>query len=130
MKKLSKVQLTQKEAHQKALEKAHEKLQQAIETFNEERAALWAKVDEAKEALQTAVEEANEWLDEMRSDAQSYYDERTEKWQEGDAGQTYQEWIGQFENELEEVNLEEPEDIDVPESPAEQLDQIAEEPGG
>ena len=56
-------------------------------------------------------------------------DERSEEWQEGDTGQAYQEWISQFENELEEIELEEPDDVDVPESPAEQLDGIDDEPG-
>lgn len=38
-----------------------------------------------------------------RERCSSYYDEKSEKWQEGDRGSSYNDWISSWQNEVEEV---------------------------
>jgi hypothetical protein len=74
-----------------------------------------------KDRYNTKIKELNQFIDDIRSDMQDYYDERSEKWQESDNGQMYQDWIDQWDNcylevdDFLEVNI--PEDFDLPDEP-------------
>lgn len=122
MKRLSKKHRESEAAHQKAVEKAMSEANDAIIEYNEALYNL-PSPDEALAAFNQAIEEYNTWLGEVRADMECYYDERSERWQEGDAGDQYQTWIDAMED-LEEVDTEpeEPEEMeeawmDVPELP-------------
>ena len=75
-----------------------------------------AILNEAKSEIEDIVNNANTLRDEIYgafddlvNEAQSYYDEKSEKWQEGDNGQQYQNWI----QKLEEIRDEIGDDISV-----------------
>lgn len=55
--------------------------------------------------------EAHSLIDSAYSDGEAYYDERSEKWQEGDAGSAYKDWIDGLQEKAslldEEVTIEE-----------------------
>jgi hypothetical protein len=109
MKKLSKTQLAELTAHVTALA-----------THKAEIDDAWARFEGAHDDLTTAIGEYNsalasvtEWRDGITQEMQDYFDERSEKWQDGDAGQAYQEWIGEWAGlELEEVDVP-----DLPDQP-------------
>jgi NAD-specific glutamate dehydrogenase len=89
-------------------------LERAIETYNEEASRAFAHVEVVRDRMQALLTEANEWLDEVRTDAQSYFDDRSEKWQESEAGEAYAEWISELETTLDEIEIAEPDALDVP----------------
>jgi uncharacterized protein YukE len=70
-------------------------------------AELQSELSDAKEKLESAFENMNEAItnmEEFRGEVHSkmtdYFEDRSEKWQEGDAGQQYGEWMGRWEDSL------------------------------
>jgi hypothetical protein len=129
MKKFSKAQLAERDAHNAAITTAHAEMEEAIQTYNDARRLAYIHLMEKINSYNEAINSANEWLDGLHSEAESYYDEKSEKWQEGDAGSTYQSWLDVLGTELEVVEEpDEPEDLEVPESVADHLDNLATSP--
>lgn len=125
----------------KRLNKDHQAERDRLRNLLQEKSAAiesaWGDFEGAHETLVNAVDEYNgaiqevaEWRDGIVSEMQDYYDERSERWQEGDAGQEYDSWKDEWENgDFEE--LETPELPDQPEgAPAiDAIDNLPDEPG-
>jgi hypothetical protein len=75
----------------------------------------WERVESALLSLNEKIIEAEEWRGDMASEMQDYFDERSERWQESDAGSNYQDWLTEWGSELPEVELDAPEDVEMPE---------------
>jgi uncharacterized coiled-coil DUF342 family protein len=127
--------LSKKDAKRKAelvgeiQDKATE-LSTAVAKFNEELAKLrddlTATVNDYNEVVQTA----EEFRADMLSQMQSYFDEKSERWQEGEAGQAYQQWINDWEGTpLTQIDLDLPDDISEPSDEASaELEGLADDP--
>jgi uncharacterized protein YukE len=98
MKKLSKEQLTKREELIAEMRKRHEAVQAAVADLN------------------VTIQEANELITEVHNDQEVYFDERSEKWQEGDAGSAYSDWMSEWESEIEEIEAPEEDFIESFES--------------
>ena len=71
----------------------------------------------------SAIEDAQEFAQEIIGAQDDYYDNRSEKWQEGDRGQAYDEWrtewdqstegLRDYEWEIPDPDLEPPEPMEV-----------------
>ena len=71
----------------------------------------------------SAIEDAQEFAQEIIGAQDDYYDNRSEKWQEGDRGQAYDEWrtewdqstegLRDYEWEIPDPDLEPPEPVEV-----------------
>ena len=129
MKKLNKDDLRQKSELAARLLDRRSDLETAVEAFNEAVEKAWEKVQEAMEALNEAVADANEWKLEVAAQIQDFMDGKSEKWAEGERGQAYEAWRGQFEEELEPADLSKPESVDMGEIEdyEDRLNQIEEE---
>lgn len=81
-------------------------------------------------AYNDIVGEVEGFRDELVGDMENYYDERSEKWQEGDAGSSYQEWKGEWEG----LDTTIVDDATVPDEPtmghADELEQLSNEVNG
>jgi uncharacterized protein YidB (DUF937 family) len=64
----------------------------------EQLQGILAPLIDAISAYNEKVEEFNSVMEDVVSEAQSYFDDRSEKWQEGDAGEAYSSWISALEN--------------------------------
>lgn len=129
MKSLSKTQVKEKSTHQAAVADAHSDLTEAIEAFNASRTEAWAKVEEAQTKHREAVESANGWREGIEDAARGYYDDRSEKWQEGDAGQAYSSWLDALGTEFEiPDDIDEPEDVEIPEDVSGSIEELPEVP--
>lgn len=86
-------------------------LDAAVEEAREKINGIIAEINEAKD-------DAREILDDAAMEAESYWDERSEKWQEGDRGQAYDEWKNRL-RELADAAAETVEDVEItpPERP-------------
>jgi hypothetical protein len=70
-----------------------------------------AEMDDLKRQISEAAKSAWEILDDAASAAEEYYDEKSEKWQDGDRGQAYDEW----KNNLRLIADAIAEDVEAPE---------------
>lgn len=94
--------------------------------FVEELHAIELELDTADTVVLNSIEAANAtidkynaklrevetWRDEITADMENYYDEKSEKWQEGDAGSEYSEWKDEWNgfdtselDKIEELNI-------------------------
>ena|SRR5215469_9890749 len=118
MKAITKQQQREIDAALDVLREAASELEAAIEAYNE-------ALEPLRERIEGALDHYNEKGSELRAvyldihaEAQAYYDDRSERWQEGDAGEEYQEWLDKLENlEIEELDIDMPEPLDRPEIP-------------
>ena len=93
MKRLSKAQETSVDDligdvrdNERKLVEAHAEMSAAVDNYNDAVAEY--------NAAATAVQE---FRDEVVGDMEAYRDDRSERWQEGDAGQAYQAWIDEWQ---------------------------------
>ena len=129
MNKLAKKQLKQRQDLSAQMEAAKEELEAAVETYNGAMSEAWEKVSEALNRLNETITAADEFRSEIESEQEEYYDERSERWQEGDAGQAYQAWKEDWGTELSEVEMEKPDDLEMPDVEAvENFEMLNEEP--
>src|SRR5262245_1375935 len=93
MKGLNKNQQAQRDEFVNQLQKAHEgvtaKYSALVSAMEEYNAEL--------EKYNAVVVEAETWGSEVTGDMQSYMDEKSERWQESEAGTTYGEWKDTWE---------------------------------
>ena len=114
MKRISKQQIAEREGLCHRLETLFGQLESAVEGFNESVAELWVVVDAAQAKYNEAIEDAQGWCDNIASEIQSTFEDHSERWQEGDTGQTYSNWQAEYENaQFETSELEQPSSLDL-----------------
>jgi hypothetical protein len=128
MKKLTKAQLRTRDEHACNIRSKGEVLAEAVQAFNEKLEAAWVDVEAARDELNEEIDNANQFRSEVYDAADSYFSDRSERWQDGDAGQAYQEFMGQWEEELEQVEVERPDDVSEPEGWEAAADKLEEYP--
>jgi Zn-dependent M32 family carboxypeptidase len=130
MKKLSKEQAKRHSDIAAEVIANKEKLTEAIAKYNAARADAFAEVTSAVEALNAELNNARELRDEIVSDMENYTSERSEKWAEGEAASTFADWQGAWEGlELDDIEVDEPEDIEDPDTSFEDFDQAPTDAG-
>jgi hypothetical protein len=134
VKQLTKKQSRRREELVDKLETRKAQVQTAIEEFQEKMQTLWNEtVVLSVETYNEAVREADELRVEITDAQQEYYGNRSEKWQNSDAGSTYEEWQSSWENaEFSDANLSMPEieiDLDVEFTHEETMRELPEEVG-
>jgi hypothetical protein len=129
MNKLNKVQLAELVKFRDELEELKGALELEVEEYNSTMNSAWAKVEKRIIDLNEKIVEADQWRADLASEMQDFYDEKSEKWQEGERGCAYQEWISEWESDLSEVEMEAPEDVDMPDVDAiDTMNELSEEP--
>lgn len=91
MKKISKSDMERIAKLREAIEGKKAKIEEALTKFQESIAPIISDAEDERQELFGV-------LDDIVSAMESYYDERSEKWQEGDAGNAYSEWKDQIDN--------------------------------
>jgi hypothetical protein len=89
MRRLTLDQIEEQNSLCQAIYQARDRLNAAILADDED-------VDEAREELVNAFQEARDWLDNIYGEQESYFEARSEKWQEGEQGEAYREWMEAF----------------------------------
>lgn len=122
-----------KSAIDKAAETLREKkaaVESAVEKFNEFVHNAEDEIREAVTEYNAALEDAGSVADDIASRIRDYCDERSEKWQEGERGQSYQAWIDEFETfDRSEIEIDYPPDIEDPNMDhADELERLQESP--
>lgn len=116
MKKIGKDQEKEWSKHIMVLRGHKDTIQNAIDAL-----------EQARDEYNGALQEARDFRDQVVADMEDYYDDRSEAWQEGDAGSAYVEWKDEWETiELEDF------DPPIPELPEDDdnLENLPSEPQG
>jgi len=116
MKKLSREQLKEYTNLSARLHAAYEGLEAPIARFNAAVAQAYADLQNQPEvaALTETIEAVNSFIESVHEEQQEYFDERSESWQDGDAGSAYGDWMSAWEREVEAVEFEEPAPMELP----------------
>ena len=129
MKKLSKEQLKRHEELSAALHGAHEELDGAIKLFNETVAEAFGKLATYVEEFNSKVIDANTFVEEIHTEQEAYEGDKSDKWRESDAGSAYADWMSAWEISIEEVELDEPPELNTPDIDLAEFDQLDTECG-
>lgn len=113
MKSLSRDQLQTMNRLAEQLSETGEDLQEAIQRFNQHLRSANEEVQTLQDRFNELVQEAQSFVQTVHDEQEAYRDERSDRWQEGDAGQAYEEWMDAWSIELEEVDLALPEEIEI-----------------
>lgn len=107
---------------------ARDALNAAIREYNRQVKDMHAVLLVPKvQEVNDAVEACNAFVDEVHSDQENYYEDRSDNWREGDAGQSYSDWMSSWELELDELALEEPTPFDEVELDVDEFERLEEE---
>jgi len=114
MLKLNKIQLAEKQKLLDRLTEVKAEADEAIAQFNEKLAEMKEKLVDKIDMLNIAREEAKDFAADIAAEMESYHDEKSDKWQEGESGQSYATWKEAWEEVAEafdnEAEAELPED--------------------
>ena len=124
MKRLSKEQLKKHADLSAELHDAHEELDGAIKQFNETVATAYAKLETFVETFNSKVADANAFIEEVHSEQESYADDKSDRWRESDAGAAYDDWMSEWDQAVDEVQLEDQPELDMTEVEIEAFDQL------
>lgn len=128
MKKLNKTQLKRRDAIGTAINDAHATLAVAIGKYNAQLLSMQQEVDGAVEEYNEALSQARDFRDEVVSEMEDYAGDKSEKWTDSDAGTAFSDWKSEWEQvELEDVEVEYPDEIEVPDNHQETFEALPEE---
>lgn len=129
MKKLGKGELTDKARIVGEVDEAKTELEEAVAEYNKVVEEAKGKVTAALEKLNGTIESANEWRSNINNEQDTYYDERSEKWQEGDAGSAYSDWKDNYSTEFDAVEIDLPDELEMPDvGVVEAMEELTDEP--
>lgn len=109
--KLSKEQLTERDALVTSLREKAEVLNAAIAAFHQLVEPVSRAVREALDDYNSVLERARTLTDSIAATAQETFEAKSEKWQESDKGLRVRNWIEQWEMSLDDIDLELPEPL-------------------
>lgn len=122
MKKLNKEQTAQHTKLSEVLHDAHEELDGAIKKYNEKVAVAFSELESLVDTFNAKITTANDFIGEVHSEQESFFDEKSEKWQEGDIGSAYTDWMSTWELEIEAIELDNPGELETPDIDIESFD--------
>jgi hypothetical protein len=119
MKRLTKAQWAQITEAMDDCEKTGAALTTTIDLSNQALDKINSEVQDRMNEYNESVEKLHGVYANLAGAAQEYFDERSETWQEGEAGATYAEWIDQLSavDGAEAVDIELPDEIEQPDLP-------------
>jgi hypothetical protein len=128
--KVSKEQLTKRDALAAELRQKAETLNIAVAEFNKGIELLVQAVAEAQADYNETLEAARTLTGNVAGAAQEEFEAKSERWQESDKGIEVRTWVEQWEMSLDDVDLDLPEPLEEidPEEHAGQLEDAAARP--
>ena len=94
-----------------------EALREAVDEFKSWREdVIDSEIDEPFTAYEDAVTEARDLMDEIAGEAESYFGDQSDKWQESEKGEAYEQWVNSLRDlhdSIDEASRFEIEELDV-----------------
>ena len=89
---------------------------EAVQAINATIAASREGVVSLRSRYNERIREVAAFMQSIHDQQENYFDERSTNWQEGDAGQSYESWMDEWNTDLEELDeVELPDEMDEPE---------------
>ena len=128
--KLTKAEQKQRDEHVANLRLCEACLTSAVEEFNTSLSMISDELRKAHMAHAVVLRDVRDWHQELVGRLEGEMENRSDKWLDSDAGATAQEWLNGWSSaDLDEVELEYPDEIEVPElEQAQQLEELDAEP--
>lgn len=99
MKSLSRTDKQQYEQLSNELERLQFAVTGAIKIYNEDPTEEnWANIQPQVEQFNDVVNRTNTFIEETHGTLDEYYDSKSEKWQEGETGEQFYEWVQAWED--------------------------------
>jgi hypothetical protein len=130
--KISKQERAQLDDFAARLTKEHADLAGVLEEQGAIIEAAYERINGAIDTYNGALADAHSFLEDVSSQAQSDYDDKSDRWREGEKGESVREWIDTLDNvvteleEIEQLTFDTP-SVDITDH-AELLEQIEDEP--
>lgn len=113
--KLSKADIKRRDEIAADMQNASADLKDAIEAFNEAMQAAWKAVEDAQSAYNDKLSVARDFIETFVDECRSEAADKSEKWQEGEAAERVESWLGELEAiDLDDIELEAPEPLAEP----------------
>lgn len=130
MTKLTQAQIKQKNDLLDKLRRKKVILAEAVDLYNSELQDASGKLKDVVDEYNEALVAMTNFINECAEEISSYYEEKSEKWQEGDTGAAYAEWMEAWANgsEFEEYRFEEPCEADEPDDDFESIEDLPDAP--
>ena len=96
MKSLTKTHLSERDKIIDRINEAQTELEEKLDEYTEVTSRLQDGIGDALVAYNETLAEARQFIDNIAGEAESVMEDRSEKWQESDAGKAYQEWIDEW----------------------------------
>jgi hypothetical protein len=129
MKKLSKAQVAEKQQHVTKLREMQGALEKAVADYNARLDELKGPVEQALHNLNAQIALVNEWVYGLSGEMNEHFDTKSDRWQESDRGQAYNNWKEDSSAELDEVEINFPDPMEEPEiTCADEMEDRAEGP--
>ena len=112
--KLTKAEITERESNAVALEEARAILDTAREKFNNDLESMRLVMQDAVDGYNGRLADAREFRDDLVGRFEDEINDKSDKWQEGDAGNAAAELVQAWQAlELDDIEVELPEDIEI-----------------
>lgn len=116
MKKLTADQIKRQRELALSLESISAEITEAVQALNATIAATREGVESLMNRYNEQIREVGVFMRSVHDQQENYFDERSTNWQEGDAGQSYESWMDEWNTDLEELDeVELPDEVDEPE---------------
>lgn len=113
--KITKSQAVEKNTVTTHLADTGAELTSAINLYNEAMSEAWEPVRAALDAYNTALEAATELANDVIGDLESKIEAKSEKWQEGEAGQQATAMLDAWEGtDFSPIEMDKPDDLEEP----------------
>lgn len=100
------------ETHKAELNRLQARMNDAAGAYNEAKREAWEKFAEAQSDFIQALGNAQDFVNEVGAKLQEYHADRSEKWQEGEAGQAFEAWASAWADcDLTHDEVDEPDDL-------------------
>jgi hypothetical protein len=113
MKRLTAADLKRRDAIVVSIRTAEENLNTAVSTYNDAVAAAWADLAPVIDTYNEAVNDGGGFAQDMEASITEYIDERSDKWRESDAAESYETWRAAWELQPDEIGTEEPTPLSI-----------------
>ena len=112
MKSLTKEQFRQKSSIAQSIVDVTGDLQNAIDQYNLQMSTSFVPIEELQGRYNELVAEARGFIETIHDQQEAYMEERSDPWRNGDPGEVYRDWAGEWTIDLEEIEIYAPEPIE------------------
>ncbi len=116
MKKLTAKHIKEQDELVRSLESVADEIAEEVRQVNANISTARERIESLTTRYNDIVQDAKTFMSSIHDEQDSYFADRSSGWQEGDAGQSYESWMDEWNTDLEGLDeVELPDEVDEPE---------------